>query len=120
VDTKYIDEHYQMLLSVAAAALDAVQREPIAVHHEMIPDFLLDSCIQSTLQMSSTLVARRSLDMTSTSGRFPPSVRDGAEAGQETTCCSNGARATARKSGRGMKDGLVQVSASAFGACGGC
>lgn len=63
VDAKYLDEHYRMLLQIAAAVLDAVHNDPVFVHHELDARALLNNSVQSAVQKSADLLAGRGLDM---------------------------------------------------------
>ena len=69
VDARYLDEHYQMLLRVATAVLDAVESEPIAVHHGLSADSLLNQRIQSALETSPVVLAASSVDRASVLGQ---------------------------------------------------
>jgi hypothetical protein len=71
VDAKYLDEHYRMLLQIAAAVLDTVHRDPVFVHHELDAHVLVDNCIQSAVRKSAELLAGRGLDMSSAASEFP-------------------------------------------------
>lgn len=65
VDSKYLDEHYRMLLQIAAALLDAVHTDPVSAHHELHTRILLDNSVQSAVQRSAGLLASRGFDMSS-------------------------------------------------------
>jgi len=71
VDSKYLDEHYRMLLQIAAGVLDAVHTDPVFVHHELDARGLLDNRIQYAVQKSAELLATRGLDMSSAVSEFP-------------------------------------------------
>ena len=62
VDARYLDEHYRMLLRVARAVLDAVESDPISVHHDLSIDSFFNSYIESSLEVSSIVLAEGSMD----------------------------------------------------------
>ena len=63
VDAKYLDEHYRMLLQVAAAVLDAVHTDPVFVHHELKSHVILNGRVQGAMQKSPQLLEGRGLDI---------------------------------------------------------
>jgi hypothetical protein len=63
VDAKYLEEHYRMLLQVAAAVLDAVHTDPVFVHHELEAHLLLNGRVQSAMKKSPQLLEGRGLDI---------------------------------------------------------
>lgn len=63
VDAKYLDEHYRMLLQVAAAVLDAVHTDPVFVHHELEAHLVLNGRVQSAMKKSPQLLEGRGLDI---------------------------------------------------------
>ena len=71
VDAKYLDEHYRMLLQVAAAVLDTVHTDPVFVHHKHDARVLLNGSVQSAVQKSAELLAGRGLDMRFRVSEFP-------------------------------------------------
>jgi hypothetical protein len=74
VDAKYLDEHYRMLLQIAAALLDAVHTDPVSAHHKLDARLPLDNSVQSAVQRSAGLLASRGLDMSSTLSQSPSST----------------------------------------------
>jgi hypothetical protein len=72
VDAKYLDEHYRMLLQIAAAVLDAVHNDPVFVHQKLDARDLLNNSVQSAVQKSADLLAGRGLDMSSAVSEFYP------------------------------------------------
>jgi hypothetical protein len=71
VDAKYLDEHYRMLLQVAAAVLDTVHTDPVFVHHKHDARVLLNGSVQSAVQKSAELLAGRGLDVGFRVSEFP-------------------------------------------------
>lgn len=63
VDAKYLDEHYQMLLQVAAAVLDAVHTDPMFAQEELDARVLLNGIVQVAMQKSPQLLEGRGLDI---------------------------------------------------------
>jgi len=63
VDAKYLDEHYRMLLQVAAAVLDAVHTDPVFVHHELEAHLVLHGRVQAAMQKSPQLLEGRGLEI---------------------------------------------------------
>ena len=71
VDAKYLDEHYRMLLQIAAAVSGAVHTDPMSVQDELDARVLLNNSVQSAVQKSSELLAGRGLDMGFRVSEFP-------------------------------------------------
>jgi len=63
VDAKYLEEHYRMLLQVAAAVLDAVHTDPVFARHELEAHLLLNGSVQVAMQKSPQLLEGRGLDI---------------------------------------------------------
>ena len=71
VDSKYLDEHYRMLLQIAGAVLDAVHIDPVFVRHELDARVHLNNSVQSAVRKCAELLAGRGLDMSSAASEFP-------------------------------------------------
>ena len=68
VDATYLDEHYRLLVRVAAALLDTVQKKPLDVHHKLDANLLIDNSVSSALQRATDLLQRKGIDTGSTEG----------------------------------------------------
>jgi len=53
IDMKYLDNHYRMLRQLTKVVSDIAQNDPIAVHHDLSADSLLNQHIQSALESGS-------------------------------------------------------------------
>lgn len=62
VDAKYLDEHYRLLVRVAASLLDAVRTEPLGAHHELDAQELVDWSTGSALRKDAGLLGDRGVD----------------------------------------------------------
>ncbi len=78
VDTKYLDEHYRMLLQIAAALLEAVHTDPVSAYHTPDARVLFSSSAEVAVRMSAELLKGRGLDMSSAVSEFslPSGVKD--------------------------------------------
>jgi len=70
VDAKYLDQHYRMLLQVAAALLDAVHTDPMSAHQEQEAHFILSGRIEYAVHQSDELLAERGLNIGFGSSEF--------------------------------------------------
>lgn len=64
VDTKYLDEHYQLLIRIAAKLLDVVRTKSMDFTHKQDADVLIDNSIQIGLQRADNLLKERGIDTT--------------------------------------------------------
>lgn len=72
VDAKYLDQHYRMLLQVAAAVLDAVHTDPMSAHHELEARVILNGQIESAVRNSDELLVERGLNIRFRASEFAP------------------------------------------------
>ena len=71
VDAKYLDEHYRMLLQIAAAVSGAVHTDPMSVQDELDARVLLNNSVQCAAEKPLELLAGRGLDMSPAVSEFP-------------------------------------------------
>ena len=64
VDTKYLDEHYQLLISIAARLQNVVHTKSMDFPHKQDADRLIDNSIQIGLQRAGNLLKERGIDTT--------------------------------------------------------
>ena len=62
VDAKYLDEHYRLLMRVAARLPDAVRTKPLDFNHTLNAESLVDKSIQLGLQQARNLLEERGID----------------------------------------------------------
>ena len=65
VDTKYLDEHYRMLMQMTSVVTEVVSADPIFTTLEQPSTAFRDMCIQSATQKATKLLAARGLELTS-------------------------------------------------------
>jgi len=65
VDSKYLDEHYRLLLKIAAAVLEAVDSDPIVTDPELAVPVFFNTCIRSATQRANKLLVERGLELAS-------------------------------------------------------
>jgi len=62
VDAKYLDEHYRLLMRIAARLPDAVRTKPMDFNHTLNAESLVDKSIQLGLQQAGDLLKERGID----------------------------------------------------------
>ena len=62
VDAKYLDEHYRLLVRIAARLPDAVRTRPMDFNHTLDAESLVDKSIQHGLQQAGDLPEDRDMD----------------------------------------------------------
>ena len=69
VDTKYLDEHYRLLIVIAAGLQNVVHTQSIDFTHRQDADELIDNHIQLGLRQVEDLLKERGIDPTNRLGR---------------------------------------------------
>ena len=64
IDAKYLDEHYRMLLKIAAAVLDVAHSDPIVTNPELAIPVFFDMGIRSAMQKTAKVLVERGLELT--------------------------------------------------------
>lgn len=62
VDAKYLEEHYRLLMRIAAKLPDAVRTKPMDFNHTMDAESLVDKSTQFGLQQAGDLLEGRGID----------------------------------------------------------
>jgi hypothetical protein len=70
VDTKYLDEHYRLLIRIAARLVDIVRTRSMDVTNQQDADALIDNSIQLGLQQADNLLKERGIDITNRLSRL--------------------------------------------------
>ncbi len=73
VDTKYLDEHYRLLIRIAARLPDAARTKPMDFNNERDAEGLIDNSIQLGLQQAGNLLKERGINA---SNRLSRSLRE--------------------------------------------
>jgi hypothetical protein len=69
VDSKYLDEHYQLLISIASGLQNVVRTKSMDFVYEQDADVLIDNAIQIGLQRAGDLLKERGIDTTNRMSR---------------------------------------------------
>jgi len=65
IDAKYLDEHYRLLLKIAAAVMEAADSDPIVTDPELAVPVFFNTCIRSATQRATKLLVERGLELAS-------------------------------------------------------
>jgi len=70
VDTKYLGEHYRLLIRIATGLLDAVRTNSMDLTQKQDADAVIDNSIQLGLQKADNLLKERGIDITNRLSRL--------------------------------------------------